>query len=224
MNKNIEKRLLRTFVLCIIALGIGAGVAFYQLKLQNARVISKSTGTNEPLPVAGLAIGGPFSLSNHDGVAVSEQTYAGQYTFIYFGFTYCPAICPTELQKVSRIMTALEKKNPEIAEIFQPLFITVDPERDTVEVMKDYVSLFHPKLIGLRGTQPQTDFITKAYRIFARKVDDPDSDDPNDYTMDHSSYLYLMGPDNKLMGLYRMDDSADDIYKDIVKRIEASQA
>ena len=82
--------------------------------------------------------------------------------------------------------------------------------------MKDYVSLFHPKLIGLTGTQPQIDFVSKAYRIFARKVDDPAQ---NDYTMDHSSYLYLMSPDNTLAAIYRMDDDADYIYDDILKRL-----
>ena len=115
-------------------------------------------------------------------------------------------------------MKALARNKPELAEKVQPLFITIDPERDTVPVMKDYVSLFHPKLTGLTGTQPQIDFVSKAYRIFARKVDDPTQ---NDYTMDHSSYLYLMGTDNKLLGIYRMDDDADYIYDDVLKRISS---
>lgn len=216
MKTEIKKRLLRTFILALLALIIGAGVGFYQHKFKSARVMSKGASQSEaPLPVAGLDIGGPFSLMDHTGAAVTEKTYDGQYKLIYFGFTYCPAICPTELQKVSRVMSALEKKNPEIAAKFQPLFITVDPQRDTVGVMKDYVSLFHPKLLGLTGTQPQVDFITKAYRIFARKVE---TEEQQDYTMDHSSYLYLMGPDNRLMALYRMDDNADFVFKDIVVR------
>lgn len=220
MKTEVKKRVLRTIILAVIALVIGAGTAWYQMEFQNARVSGQSSVSRGALPIAGLEIGGPFSLTDHTGKDVSEKDYADQYKLIYFGFTYCPAICPTELQKVSRVTKALEKNNPDIAEVFQPLFVTVDPERDTVEVMKDYVGLFHPKLIGLTGTQPQIDFITKAYRIFARKVEDPDSDDPaEDYTMDHSSYLYLMGPDNKLLGLYRMEDDADYIYDDIIKRI-----
>lgn len=221
MKQNTKNRIMRTFILAMVALLIGAGTAYYQVKFQKAHVrIGGSTDAGGALPVAGLDIGGPFSLTNHLGEAVTEKDYADQYKLIYFGFTYCPAICPTELQKISRVTKALEKNHPEIAEKFQPLFITVDPERDTVGVMKDYVSLFHPKLVGLTGTKPQTDFVTKAYRIFARKVEDPDSDNPaEDYTMDHSSYLYLMGPDNKLIGLYRMDDDADYIYDDVVKRI-----
>lgn len=221
MNPNIKKRLIRTAVLSAVALCIGAGVGYYQIKFEKARVTRQGENTSEtPLPVAGLEIGGPFSLTNQDGVAVTEKTYAGQYKLIYFGFTYCPAICPTELQKVSRVMNALEKNNPEMANDVQPLFITVDPQRDTVEVMQQYVGLFHPKLAGLTGTQPQIDFITKSYRIFAKKVEDPAA--PGDYTMDHSSYLYLMGPENTLVSIYRVDDSADDLYKDIVARLEAN--
>lgn len=220
MNSDIKKRLLRTFILAIVALTIGAGTAYYQVKFQNAQVSNQGRTSKGAMPIAGLEIGGPFSLSNHKGEAVTEKNFEGQYKLIYFGFTYCPAICPTELQKVSRVMKALEKDQPELATKLQPLFITVDPQRDTVKVMKDYISLFHPKIIGLTGTQPQINFVTKAYRIFARKVEDPDSDNPaEDYTMDHSSYLYLMGPDNKILGLYRMDDDADYIYDDLVKRI-----
>ena len=219
MKAEIKNRIVRIFVLAVVALAIGAGTAWYQNEFQQGRVTQQGVSSSEkPLPVAGLEIGGPFSLTDHTGKAVTEKEYAGKYQLTYFGFTYCPAICPTELQKVSRVIKALEKNKPELAEKVQPLFITVDPMRDTVEVMKDYVSLFHPKLVGLTGTQPQIDFVTKAYRIFARKVDDPEQ---NDYTVDHSSYLYLMGPDNKLLGIYRMDDDADYVYDDVVKRISS---
>ncbi len=228
MNANIKKRLIRTAVLSAVALCIGAGVGFYQIKFEKARVTRQGENRSEaPPPVAGLEIGGPFSLINQDGQAVTEKTYEGQYKLIYFGFTYCPAICPTELQKVSRVINALEKNKPEMAQQVQPLFISVDPQRDTADVMKQYVSLFHPKLIGLTGTQPQIDFVTKSYRIFAKKVSDPDAqeytqDYTHDYTGDHSSYLYLMGPENTLVSIYRMDDTADEVYKDIVARLEAN--
>jgi len=219
MKTHTKNRLLRIFILSIVAILIGAGVAFYQVKFQTAHVRGQGAVSQSGSPIAGLEVGGPFSLTNHLGEAVTQDTYEDDYKLIYFGFTYCPAICPTELQKVSRVTKALEKNNPQLSEKFQPLFITVDPQRDTVAVMKDYVSLFHPKIVGLTGTQPQIDFVAKAYRIFARKVEDPDSDNPNeDYTMDHSSYLYLMGPEGNLLGLYRMDDDADYIYDDVVKR------
>lgn len=217
MNEKIKKRLVRTVILSVIALAVGIGVGLIQNEMQNARTVDKGS-TESDAPIAGLSIGGPFKLTNQTGVEVSEKTYAGDYKLIYFGFTYCPAICPTELQKISRVMNGLEKNNPDIAARVQPLFITIDPERDTVPVMQEYVRLFHPRLIGLTGTVPQIDLVKKRYRIFATKVKD---EAQNDYTMDHSSFIYLMSPDDALLGMYRTSDTADDIYADIVKRIPA---
>ena len=101
MKAETKKRLLRSFILAIVALIIGAGTAWYQVKFQKARVVKQGTSaTEQSFPVAGLQLGGPFSLTDHNGNAVTEKDYAGQYQIVYFGFTYCPAICPTELQKV----------------------------------------------------------------------------------------------------------------------------
>ncbi len=220
MNPNIKKRLLRTLIFSLIALVIGAGVGWVQIQMQSARVTTKDGKQMETaLPMAGLQIGGPFSLTNHLGADVTEKNYEGQYKLIYFGFTYCPAICPTELQKISRVMSALEDKHPEAAKTIQPLFITVDPERDRVPVMREYISLFHKRLVGLTGTVPQIDFIKKSYRIFATKVQD---ETQNDYSVDHSSFIYLMGPNNELMSMYRVSDSADDVYADLIERLGLS--
>lgn len=217
MNQAIKKRLIRTAVLSVIALGIGAMMGFWQLKMQSATAVNKGDAGVAPMKIAGLQIGGPFTLTNDDGNKVTEKDFEGQYKLIYFGFTYCPAICPTELQKISQVMRSLDDKNPDISEKMQPLFITVDPERDTVDVMNQYVDLFHPKLIGLTGTQPQIDFVKQAYRVFSKKVDDPEQ---QDYTVDHSSYIYLMGPENTLVSIYRMQDDADYIYDDVIARID----
>ena len=218
MDAKIKKRLLRTFIFSVIALCIGMGAGWLQVQMQSARTITKDARiTNSP--IAGLNIGGPFSLTDHTGAEVTEKTYDGQYKLIYFGFTYCPAICPTELQKVSRIMNGLEKNHAETAKTIQPLFISVDPERDTVNVMREYVRLFHPRLVGLTGTVPQVEFVKKGYRVFAAKVED---ETQNDYTVDHSSFIYLMGPDNTLLGMYRTADSADKIYQDILKQLGLS--
>ncbi len=217
MNPAIKKRLTRTLIFSIIALVIGGGVGYVQVQMQDARVVKHDSKADpEASSIAGLQVGGPFSLTNQDGEAVTEKNYDGQYKFIYFGFTYCPAICPTELQKMSRVMTALEKKNPQLADKVQPLFITIDPERDTVPVMSEYISLFHPRFEALTGTLPQVDFVKKSYRIFGNKVQE---ENMNDYTMDHSTFLYLMGPDNTMATIYRMTDTADEIYDDIIKRI-----
>lgn len=213
MDSRIKNRIVRTVILSALALVVGAGVGWYQVSIQKARVVTHDV---EPAAggarIAGLDLGGPFSLTTHTGEAVTEKNYAGDYKLLYFGFTYCPAICPTELQKISQVMRALDKNHPELASKVQPLFITVDPERDTVDVMREYVSLFHPRLVGLTGTQPQIDFVSKSYRVFATQVEDQTQ---SDYTVDHSSFIYLMGPEDQVLGLYKIKDNAEFIYKEI---------
>ncbi|MCB1532071.1 MAG: SCO family protein [Alphaproteobacteria bacterium] len=203
MNTTIKKRLMRTVILCAIAMAIGVGAAYTELK---------SRHDNMPPPVAGVSVGGPFALTDHTGKDVTQEAYAGQYKLIYFGFTYCPAICPTELQKITKVLNILGDEGDDI----QPLFITIDPERDTVDTMRGYVSLFHPRLIGLTGNRAQIDKVLANYRVFAQKVEDPEN---NDYTMDHSSFIYLMSPDDTLISIYRIQDDADYIAADIAKKL-----
>jgi protein SCO1/2 len=216
MQPIIKKRLKRIAVLTIIGLLIGAGMGWLQIQTQNARVITKEgRPADSALPIAGVQVGGPFSLLVHNNTAVTEKNYDGQYKLIYFGFTYCPAICPTELQKMTLVMNELSADGDQI----QPLFITIDPARDTVETMRSYVSLFHPRLVGLTGTQPQIDLVLNNYRVFAAKSQ---QEGLSDYTMDHSSFTYLMAPDNSLMAVYRIEDTADFMAEDIQKRLNDS--
>ncbi len=204
-----KKRLLRTALLSIIALVIGGGIAFVQIKNERAIVVRKASSI---APMAGVQIGGVFELVDHNGAAVTQENYAGSYKLIYFGFTYCPAICPTELQKISKVMKVLDEEGEGI----QPLFITVDPERDTVDVMREYVAMFHPRLVGLSGSRAQIDAALKNYRVFASKVQ---NEEDNDYTMDHSSYIYLMSPDDELLAMYRIQDGVDYVVNDIRGRL-----
>jgi protein SCO1/2 len=205
----LKKRLFRLALLCAIGLMIGAGMGFLQLRGEkNAQVVQKDP---RPAPMAGVQVGGPYTLVDQDGNTVTDKDFAGKYKLIYFGFTYCPAICPTELQKITGALKELGAE----AENIQPLFITIDPERDTVPVMKDYVALFHPRLVGLTGSRAQIDAVMKGYRVFARKAQDPGM---NDYTMDHSSFIYLMSPDDTLISMYRVEDNADYIVRDIKNR------
>lgn len=162
--------------------------------------------------VAGSAFGGAYELVDHNGQTVTDEKFAGQYKLIYFGFTFCPAICPTELQKISRVMDGLGTQANDI----QPLFITIDPERDTVDVMREYVTLFHPRLIGLTGSRTQIDDVLKTYRVYARQVWEEGA---SDYTMDHSSYIYLMDGQDNLISIYRIADGIDYMVKDIVAKM-----
>lgn len=152
--------------------------------------------------------GGPFTLTTHEGKQVTEKDFEGQYRLIYFGFTYCPAICPTELQRISTILNTLGPAG----ETIQPLFITVDPERDTIEQMQSYVGLFHPRLVGLTGTIEQIAQIKKGYKVYSQKVE---SAEMTDYTVDHSSFIYFMGADNSLIKLFKADDKIEDMIAQI---------
>lgn len=138
-------------------------------------------------------VGGPFKLTDHTGKTVTDRDFRGKHMLVFFGFTFCPDVCPTALQVVA---AALEKLGPK-ADRIVPLFITIDPERDTPQQMAQYVQSFSPRLIGLTGTQAEIDTVLKEYRVYARKVPDPKSG--AGYTMDHSAIIYVMGPD----GSYR---------------------
>ncbi|MCC7305542.1 MAG: SCO family protein [Alphaproteobacteria bacterium] len=207
MNPALKARLKRTAILCAAGLVIGIVIGFFQVHSQNPG--RQSPGLS---PLAGVKIGGPFTLVDHNGKTVTDKDFAGQYRLIYFGFTSCPAICPTELAKVTK---ALKILGPQ-AEKIRPLFITVDPERDTPEVLKQYVAMFDPRLVGLTGTQAQIDAALKNYKIFAAKRQDESS---TEYTMDHSSFIYFLGPGDELFGIYRTEDTAEQIADDVRKNI-----
>ena len=189
--------------LVVIALATILGICLLALLTLAQK---KDTVQGAMIPVTQDAFGGPFTLTDHTGKKVTEKDFTGKYRLIYFGFTFCPAICPTELAKITAALNDLGDKGKAI----QPLFITVDPERDDVAAMKNYVTLFHPSLIGLTGTPEQIKIATKAYKIYAAKVKDPSM---TEYTMDHSSFIYFMAPDDRLLHIFKMPDSAQDMSR-----------
>jgi protein SCO1/2 len=138
-------------------------------------------------------VGGPFSLVDQDGRRVTEKDFLGKYMLVFFGYTYCPDICPTELQVMS---AALDQLGPE-ADRIQPIFVSIDPARDTPEVLKAYVANFGPRLIGLTGSPEEVAAIAKAYRAYYAKAGNGST--ATDYLMDHSSIIYLMGPDGRFV-------------------------
>lgn len=198
-----------------ISLAISAALIIGFIALQFTIIGSKRHG-GQMTPVSVSGFGGPYTLVNQEGEAVTEQNLLGQYQMIYFGFTYCPAICPTELSKITDVMNQLGDDGSDI----QPLFITVDPERDTAEVLKGYLELFHPRFIGYTGTVKQIEDIKRLYKVYSAKVDDPSM---SEYTVDHSSYIYFLDPEGRLLSLYKIDDGADYIAKDVRKWLEHDQ-
>ena len=148
-----------------------------------------------------VVIGGPFSLTASDGRRVTDQDFRGRWMLIYFGFTFCPDVCPTELAVMAAALDALGDDGSDV----QPILITLDPERDTVEVLRDYVAAFHPRLIGLTGTLAEIQAVAGAYRVFFQKTE-PDA--AGDYLVDHSSVVYLMDPDGDYVTVFGRDVDA----------------
>ncbi|MCD8496702.1 MAG: SCO family protein [Alphaproteobacteria bacterium] len=208
----MKHRIFRTFILCLMGLIIGGLIGLWQM--QQEGVTQTRTASNS---IAGVQVGGPFSLSNQDGARVSESDFSDKYKLIYFGFTYCPAICPTELQKITRALKLVEKDEPEALDNLAPIFITVDPERDTPDVLKDYLTLFDPRFTGLTGSVEEIEAVKKAYRIYAAKVEE---EGMSDYSMDHSSFIYFLAPDETVLGIYRVNDTAEIIAADIQNNIQ----
>lgn len=152
-----------------------------------------------------LAIGGPFALEDGHGKPVTDRDFRGKYMLVYFGYTFCPDVCPTTLNAVADAMDKLGAK----ANRVQPLFITVDPKRDTPSVVRQYAAAFGPRIVGLTGSAEQIAKVAKAYRVYY--AEHRTGPGPDDYSMDHSSVLYLMGPDGGFVAPIRADQSADEM-------------
>ncbi len=141
-------------------------------------------------------IGGAFTLTDQTGRARTDADFRGKLMLVYFGFTYCPDICPTDLQAIGLAMKELGEQAADV----QPLFVTLDPQRDTTGHLAQYVPLFHPRLLGLTGSIDDVTKAADAYRVyFKRVVTGPTADD---YTVDHSAFIYLMGRDGKYLGFF----------------------
>jgi protein SCO1/2 len=150
-----------------------------------------------PAPVAlQSAVGGPFRLTDHNGRTVTDQDLKGRPFLVFFGFTHCPDVCPTTLFEVSEILRALGKDGERV----RALFVTVDPERDTPEKLKDYLSSFDPRLIGATGDDVAVKAIERAYRVYAKRV----PLDGGGYTMDHTAIVYLMDKDGRFVAPFNM--------------------
>lgn len=185
------------------------------------RQLSRMTGADMPAPSAGgvqlaqgVSLGGPFTLVDHTGRTVTERDFAGRGMLVYFGFTYCPDVCPTEL---GTIAAALDAMGP-AGERVTPVFISIDPERDTPEAMADYVSRFHPRMVGLTGSAEQVAQAARAYRVYYAKVQPRDT---TAYLMDHSSFIYFVGPDARVRSLFRPESTPEAIAAAVSAQLRA---
>ena len=162
--------------------------------------------TSSPERPRGALIGGAFSLEDGGGKTVSDQTLRGRPFLVYFGYTHCPDVCPTELARISDVLGQMGDKS------IPALFITVDPERDTPKIMQEYVSSFNPAIIGLSGSRQAIDAAEKTFRVFARKAE---SQADGDYSMDHSSIVYLMDKSGAFIEAFNVERPPKDAAKDL---------
>jgi protein SCO1/2 len=151
-------------------------------------------------------IGGPFALQDGEGATVSDQTLRGRPFLVYFGYTHCPDVCPTDLARISDILTQMGDK------AIPALFITVDPERDTPKTMQDYVSSFNSRIIGLSGSPQAIGTAEKAYRVFARKGQ---TQADGDYSMDHSSIVYLMDRNGTFVEAFNVERPPEEAAQEL---------
>lgn len=195
----------RTLFLAMAALAVAAALVGAAL-VQRLGYVPMGTGT--------ALVGGPFTLINQDGQTVTDKDFSGKYMLIFFGYTYCPDVCPTELQVMTQALVTMGER----AAAIRPLFITIDPERDTPEVMKSYVENFGDNLTGLTGSAEQIAAVAKAYRVYYKRAGSPDA---SDYLMDHSSIIYLMGPDGSFVTHFSYTTDANDLAAKLTDALEA---
>ena len=163
-------------------------------------------------PLAGADIGGEFALTASDGRTVRWGDFAGKYRVVYFGYAFCPDICPTDMQRVAQGLKVLKASNPAKAAKIQPLFITIDPERDTQKVVGEFAAAFSPDIIGLTGTPEQIAAAAKAFRVFYAKGEAVAG---GGYLVDHSNIVYLFGPDGEPLATLPVDQGADAVAAEL---------
>lgn len=175
---------------------------------------------------------GQFSLIDHNGRSITDKDFLGKFMLVFFGYTHCPDVCPTDLQTMGNVLDILGTAGEKV----QPIFITIDPERDTADVMAEYVSFFHPRLTGLTGTVEQVAAAAKVYGVRSMKFypmmldeDGAANDNANgaeqvsDYVLDHSAAMYLVGPDGGGISLYPHGMLVEQIVEDIRQFVDRPQ-
>jgi protein SCO1/2 len=190
----------RRFILCALAL---PGLA-----------LSACTASAPPAkpPLEGARIGGPFTLTDQNGQTVTERNFAGKYRIMYFGYTFCPDVCPTDVQAIGAAVKKLESSDPALAAKIVPVFVTVDPARDTPSVLKQFVSAFHPRMVGLTGSNDQIAKIKTEYAVYSSKGD---ASPGGGYLVNHSRQAYLMNPDGKPLALLPQEQGPDAVVTEI---------
>lgn len=181
------------------------------LSILLAMAVAACSGSGEP-PLKGAAIGGPFALVDQDGRPATDRDFAGRYRIMYFGFTHCPDFCPSDLAVIAQALRRFEKSDPARAARVTPIFVSVDPERDSPAVLKDYVAAFHPRLVGLTGTPAQVADVIRRYGAYGSKAPPPEG---GGYNVDHIRVAELIGPQGEPIALLPYDKGADAVAAEL---------
>jgi protein SCO1/2 len=207
-----------TWASLAVCMAVGTGLVTYYQSEKERRQTQVTMGS-QTKTIGKAAIGGPWSLFNTNGRLVTDTDYRGKFQFVYFGFTRCPDICPNELVKIGKIFEKLES-NPSLSGQIKPVFISIDPRRDTIDQLQEYSQDFHPSFDWLTGTPEQVNAVAKAYRVYWSKVDvTTDEDDDDEYSVDHTIVTYLMGPDGDFVDLFTSGVDSKQIIEKITNHV-----
>ena len=207
-------------------LNMGQKALRASLLLLTAATLAACNGPAAPAPDArppleGARIGGPFTLTDQNGKTVSDSDFAGKYRLVYFGYSFCPDICPVDIQKLMLGLSQFEKADPARGAKIVPMFVTIDPARDTPAALKPFVSRYHPRLLGLTGTPEQVAAVAKAYVVSYHKVE---GSAPDRYLMAHTQLAFLMDPAGKPLALLPLDDPSTDADEGAPDKVAADRA
>ena len=178
---------------------------------------SQAPQATQPAPLAGAKIGGPFTLTDQNGRTVTDARFAGQYRVMYFGYTFCPDVCPTDMQTLGQGLRTFEAKDAAHAAKVVPVFVTVDPERDTPAVLKPFVGAFHPRMVGLTGSPSAIAAVAKEYAVFYQQQPPAPG---GGYMVQHSRVAYLMDPQGKPIALIPVDKTPDAVAAELARWVK----
>jgi len=216
----VQNKMIGTFAgIVVVSVGLYIFIKIFEYYFESRFRKEKLTST--PTPVTTLtsdppAIGGPFSLFDHWGSPVTNLDFKGRHMLLYFGFTHCPDVCPTELLKLAKVYKTLEEKG--LDNKVAVLFVSIDPKRDTVEQLRKYLNEFHPKFIGLTGTSEQVLEAAKAYRVYSQVVKSDQGLD-KDYNVDHTIFTYFMDPNGNFLNYFGQQTDSDLITKEVLSAL-----